>query len=119
MKLGREERPAVPKCWDKGVGPPCLRVELCDGSHYLFPYTRLQFVRFESEATQDRLRLLMDTHEICISGKNLRELGVAFQKLTVDWVRELPARYTAMANDAGPWIHSIKVKEIQPADFPG
>ena len=113
MKLGRDERPAGQKCWDKDLSPQCLRVELSDGSLYLFPYHRLHFVRFESEATQHQLRLLMDTHEICISGKNLRELGAAFQKLTVEWVRELPARYVATMTGDDTYIQGIKVGELE------
>lgn len=112
MRLGRDERPAGQKCWEKDTSPQCLRVELSDGSRYIFPYGRLHFVRFESGAPQDQLRLLMDTHEICITGKNLRELGLALQDLSVRWVRETPARLVAIADGDGASITRIAVTEI-------
>jgi hypothetical protein len=43
---------------------------------------------------------------------NLRELGLAFQKCAVDWVRALPARSSPRVDDDHVWIKSIVVNEV-------
>jgi len=85
---------------------------LADGSFFLFPYGHLGLVRLERHSENDRLQLSFPKHEIEITGKHLRELGLAFQKLAVNWVRESPARYAAMANSDSACITSIKVNEL-------
>jgi hypothetical protein len=52
-------------------------------------------------------------HDIEIRGTNLRELGLAFQKCAVDWVRPLPARSSPRADAANVWIKSITIHEAQ------
>jgi hypothetical protein len=100
-------------CWNREIQAQALRVELAGGSSYVFPYTRLAFVRLERESDHDTLYVWLDTHEIQIVGKNLREVELALQKLAVEWVSELPARYAAQANDDDVWITSITVCEAQ------
>ena len=100
-------------CWNKDIQAQMLRVELVDGSFFLFPYGHLDVVRLERHGESDLLILSFPRHAIAITGKHLRELGLAFQKLTVDWVRESPARYAAMANSDCARITSIKVNEVQ------
>lgn len=106
--------PAKENClsWNKDVQPSCLRVELADGTTFLLPYQHLVCVRFEP-GTDDTINVAIARHEVKITGKNLRELALAFQKLAVDWVKELPARYAATANHENVCITSIKVTEIQ------
>ena len=113
MKLGQNEKRETLGFWNKDAHAQTLRVQLTDGSFYIFPYSRLQFARFERRTDQDQLHLVVDTHEIQIIGKHLHELGLAFQKLAVDWVRELPARYATTPNPDQAYIGSIKVTEIQ------
>ncbi len=69
-------------------------------------------VRFEP-GTDDTINVTIALHEVKIAGKNLRELALAFQKFTVDWVKELPPRYAAAANGEGVHIASIAVTKIQ------
>ena len=87
--------------------------DLVDGSFFLFPYGHLDMVRLERHGESDLLNLSFARHDIAIAGKHLRELGLAFQKLAVDWVRESPARYAALANSDSAHITSIKVNELQ------
>jgi len=94
--------------WNRAVQPRCLRVELADGTFFALPYQHLVCVRFEP-GTEDTINVTIARHEMKITGKNLRELALAFQKLTVDWVRELPARYAALANHDSVHIAGIKV----------
>jgi hypothetical protein len=81
---------------------------LADGTFFALPYQHLVCVRFEP-GTEDTINVTIARHEMKITGKNLRELALAFQKLTVDWVRELPARYAALANHDSVHIAGIKV----------
>lgn len=57
--------------------------------------------------------VFLDTHEVQIGGKHLRAMGLAFQDLAVDWVRELPARFGSQADDDHAWITNITVRELQ------
>ena len=100
-------------CWNREIQARTLRVKLAGGSSYVFPYSRLAFVRLEQEGDHDTLHVCLDTHEIQIIGKNLSEVESAFQKLAVEWVRESPARYSPQAGDDHPWITSITVNEIE------
>lgn len=113
MKLGHDENQESPSCWNRDNQAHSLRVELTDGSFYVFPYSHLGFVRFESGNENDTIHVSLDTHEIQIVGKNLRGLGLAFQKIAVDWVRELPSLYYRVASDDQTCIRSITVDETQ------
>ena len=101
------------RCWSRELQAQALRVELAGGSSYVFPYARLAFVRAERTGSEETLHVCLDTHEIQILGRNLREVEVALQKFAVEWVRELPARYSPRADDNHAWITSIIVREVQ------
>jgi hypothetical protein len=109
---GRETPSKQFVCWNKDAQAQMLRVELVDGSFFLFPNDHLNVVRFERHNEGDLITLFFHTHEIKIAGKHLRALGLAFQRFAVDWVKELPARYAATANHDSVYIVSIKVSEI-------
>jgi len=98
--------------WNRAVQPRCLRVELADGIFFVLPYQHLVCVGFEP-GTDDKINVTSARHEVKITGKNLRELALAFQKFTVDWVKELPARFVTAANGEGVHIASIVVTKIQ------
>jgi hypothetical protein len=98
--------------WNRAVQPKCLRVELADGTFFMLPYQHLVCVKFEP-GTGESINITISGHQVRISGKNLRELALAFQKFTVDWVKELPGRFVAVANDEGVHIASIVVAKIQ------
>jgi hypothetical protein len=98
--------------WSKAVQPRCLRVELADGTFFVLPYQHLGCVRFEP-GTDDTVNITIASHEVKITGRNLRELALAFQKFTVDWVKGLPARYVMVANGEGVHIISMAVTTIQ------
>jgi hypothetical protein len=93
--------------WNRAVQPRCLRVELADGTFFVLPYQHLVCVGFEP-GTDDTINVTIARHEVKITGKNLRELALAFQRFTVDWVRELPPRYS-QAEMEGVCIARINV----------
>ena len=107
-----QNRPSRP-CWNKDYQAQALRVELPDGNLYVFPYRRLAFVRFESGNDYDTLLVVLDTYQIRITGKHLREVALALQKSAVDWVRELPRRYGSQSDDDHAWITNITVIKLQ------
>jgi hypothetical protein len=99
-------------CWNKDPQAQALRVEMADGSFLVLPYDHLGFVKFEPQKDGDLVHVLVSTHDIEIRGMNLRELGLAFQKCAVDWVRALPARSSPRVDDDYVWIKSIAVNEV-------
>jgi hypothetical protein len=99
--------------WNKDLQAQLLRVELADGSFYLFPYTHLGMVRFEQTGDGDLLHLRFANHEVEITGKRLRDLGLAVQKLIVEWVKPVPERYAAAVAGDAVCITSITVSELQ------
>ena len=106
--------------WNRAGQPRCLRVELADGTFYVFPYQHLAYVKFEP-GTDETINVTVSSHEVKITGKNLGELALAFQKFTVDWVKELPGRgrFVAAANGEGVHIASIAVTKTQASQRPG
>jgi hypothetical protein len=112
-KPGYDQNRSSHPCWNKDYQAHALRVELADGNLYVFPYRHLAFVRFESGNDHDTLSVVLDTHQIQITGKHLREVALALQKSAADWVRELPGRYGSQADDGHAWITSITVSEVQ------
>jgi hypothetical protein len=113
IKSSQNENRGDHPCWNRDYQTQALRVELADGSSYVFPYARLAFVRFESSIEQDTLRLRSDTHEIQIVGENLRPVELALQKFAVDWVKGLSARYDLQTTDESVWISNITVSELE------
>jgi hypothetical protein len=75
-------------------------------------------VKFEP-GTDETINITISSHEVKIMGKKLRELALAFQKFTIDWVKELqPVRFVATANGEGVHIASIVVTKIQAPQRP-
>lgn len=99
------------ECWAKDAQAQVLRVELGDGSCFFFPYVHLLFASLETKEAVEMLLLSFTTHEVRVSGRSLRPLALAAQKLAVDWIRELPPRYEGLAVPDGAFITKIEVKE--------
>ena len=88
-----------------------LRLELDSKSFYLLPCHHLELVKFEAGEGQDTLTLSFLKRTVLITGKNLRELGLALQDRAVEFVRLMPAldRYSSLAGNEA----SIKAIEIE------
>ena len=100
-------------CWSKDAQAQCLRVDLSDDRSYIFPYTHLTFASMEREEGRDVLTASFTTHDLRIVGKNLRELGIALQRLAVDWIKPAPARYAPLVPSEAVFIESITVSEAE------
>ncbi len=101
-----------PRCWERDPNAQALRVELADGTHFIFPYAHLSFARLASNEKKETLVLTYSAHEVTIVGRKLRELTLAVQKLSADWIRELPKRYGQLLEDDSAQIETINVKEL-------
>jgi hypothetical protein len=100
-------------CWNKDPQAYALRAEMADGSFLVLPYDHLGFVKFEPQKDGDIVHVFVSTHDIEIRGMNLRELGLAFQKCAVDWVRPLPARSSPRIDDDYVWIKNIIITKAR------
>ncbi len=98
-------------CWNKDAQAQCLRLELSDDLSFIFPYTHLTFASMERENGRDVLTASFTTHDLRIVGKNLRELGIALQRLAVDWIKPAPARYAVLAASDAVFVETIQVSE--------
>lgn len=101
-----------PRCWERDPNAQALRVELADGTYFIFPYAHLSFARLASNETKETLVLTYSAHEVTIVGGKLRDLGLAVQKLSADWIKELPKRYVQLLDGDSAHIETIDVKEL-------
>ncbi len=108
---GGDSEPIAPMCWDRDPNAQALRIEMNDDSAFVFPYAQLNFAKLESESDAQALWLMFGRHKVHITGKRLRELLIAVQKLAVESMRELPARYAALGDNEFVFIEKIEVKE--------
>jgi hypothetical protein len=59
MKFSQDENHKRHPCWNRDVQAQALRVELADGSFYVFPYNHLAFVRFGHGHDHDTLHVVL------------------------------------------------------------
>ena len=87
-----------------------LRLEVDANSFYLLPSHHLELVKFEAGEGLDTLTLSFLKRTVLITGKNLRELGLALQDRAVEFVKPMPVfdRYASVAGKEG----SVKTIEI-------
>jgi hypothetical protein len=80
-------------------------------SFYLLPYHHLELVKFEAGEGQDTLTLSFLNRTVLITGKNLRELGLALQDRCVEFVKPMPVfdRYSSLASDEC-FVKTIEIK---------
>lgn len=57
------------------------------------------------------LKLTFSTHEAEVEGRDLRELALAFQKQSVEWIKEIPPKYAALVPTGAPLVLSISVSD--------
>jgi hypothetical protein len=101
------------KCWNAGSNPLCLRIELADGTQFMLPYGYFEGVRFVREAETEILRIQFKANQFTIRGNALGELFSAFQTLSVEWMKECPRRYQALAQKVQGFIEKIEELRIE------
>jgi hypothetical protein len=102
--------------WENNPQAQALRVDLQSGAFLVLPYSHFAFAHFQREGDSETLRVTFISHEVRVNGRNLRELGLALQKLGVDWIREAPARYASLAARGCTFIERIEIAEISEED---
>jgi hypothetical protein len=102
--------------WENNPQAQALRVDLQSGAFFVLPYSHFAFAHFQREGDSETLRVTFSSHEVRVNGRNLRELGLALQKLGVDWIREAPARYAGLAARGCTFIERIEIAEIREED---
>ena len=112
-KSGEEVSPQSsgkhPVCWSKDPQAHSLRVELIDGSSFIFPYSNFEFASFGGQDQQEFLNIAFATHTLRVAGRNLREIAIALQKASVDVLRELSNKYATVLPNDSAFIESIEV----------
>ena len=99
--------------WESNPQAQALRVDLQSGAFFVLPYSHFALAYFDRDENGESLRIGFTTHEVRVSGSHLRELGFALQKLAVEWIREVPPRYAALAEKGRAFIERIEVAEIE------
>ncbi len=104
--------------WESNPQAQALRVDLQSGAFFVLPYSYFALAHFDRDEKRESLRIAFTTHEVRVSGRHLRELGIALQKLAVEWIREVPPRYAALAEKGRAFIERIEVTEVADDDTP-
>ncbi|MGJ8660944.1 MAG: hypothetical protein ACSHXL_02810 [Bacteroidota bacterium] len=105
----RKKQQDHPRCWDRAEGTLALRVELPTGEIHTFPYTRHSHSHLSRTNTEQTLLLKFDPHTIKITGKILKDLILAIQKQSLDWIK--PSEPTEQKSSKEVFILSIEIME--------
>jgi hypothetical protein len=87
-----------------------VRLELTPSRFYLLPYHHLEVAEFESAPNGDTISLSFVSHKVGITGRNLRDLAVAFQERAVASVTPVPEKYAASWEGAQGLVDSIQIE---------
>jgi hypothetical protein len=88
-----------------------IRLELTPTRFYLLPYHHLELAEFVSAHDSDTIALSFVNHKVRITGRNLRNLAVAFQERAVEWVMPVPEKYGEAWAGAQGLIQSIEFEK--------
>ena len=102
------------QCWGESPNAQMLRVELRDGSVNLYPYAWLERVQFLPAEDAESLTLFFNRQSVRITGKKLRELVSALQRMAVEWVREQSKHFDSIGSSDGAWVETIQISEATP-----
>jgi hypothetical protein len=75
-------------------------VEISGTESHLFPYQQLVTASLVRQDAIDLLRLTFPSHDVEITGRNLRELLVGVQEFEVKWLRAIPERYQPAGSES-------------------
>lgn len=109
----REPTGSAPTCWQREAPCACLRIETSARDAHLFPYQHLVSASLDHRPDSEVLRLSFSSHDVEISGSNLRPLLFALQDFAVKWIRVLPERYHRLADSKNGVVVSICVDEAK------
>ena len=116
MKHHNDKRTAPPAatCWQREAPSACLRIEVSGRETYLFPYQHLVSASLSlGDNEAETLRLAFSSHDVEITGRNLRGLLSALQDFAVKWLRAVPPKYHPLESGDDGVISRIKVEEAK------
>jgi hypothetical protein len=102
------------QCWGENPNAQMLRVELRDGSVNLYQYAWLERVQFLPAEEADSLTLFFNRQSVRITGKKLREVVSALQRMAVEWVKERSEQFSSIGSSDGAWVETIQISEANP-----
>jgi hypothetical protein len=113
MKSDTNRKPtaSAPTCWQREAPCACVRIESSAREAHVFPYQHLVTASLCRTDDSEVLRLSFSSHDVEISGSNLRPLLLAVQDFAVKWIRTIPERYHHLAIDKNGIIASIRIEE--------
>lgn len=100
-------------CWRQAPAQPCLRVEAKPDEAFIFPYQQFLGAHHTRQGEADSLVISFSTHEITVSGRQLDELALALQDVSIVWIKTIPTRYRELPEKEGAWITEIDVKTVE------
>jgi len=109
----RRTPPSGPTCWQREAPCACLRIEISDRAAQVFPYQHLVTASLNCGDEAEILRLTFSTHDVEITGRNLRALLLAVQDFAVKWLRAVPERYSLLEPGENGVISSISIEELK------
>jgi hypothetical protein len=84
-------------------------VEISGSEAHIFPYHHLVTASFVHENAADVLRLVFSSHDIEITGRNLRDILVSIQEFGVKWLRTIPEHYQSVTTAQSSLITQIRI----------
>lgn len=114
MKHNHDKRtvPPAATCWQREAPCACVRIELSGRETYLFPYQHLVSASLTlGDDEGETLHLAFSSHDVEITGRNLRGLLSALQDFAVKWLRAIPQRYHGLESTEDGVISRIQIEE--------
>ena len=105
-------RPATPICWHRQTAFACLRIEPPSGELRVFPYQHLVTAVLTRLDDGEMLHLVFSSHEVEITGRNLRDLLLALQDFAVKWVRSTPERFAVLVGNESSIVTGIRITSV-------
>ena len=109
----REPTASAPTCWQREAPCACVRIESSGRESHVFPYQHFVAASLNQKNETDILHLAFSSHDVEISGRNLRPLLIALQDFAVKWVRAIPERYHRLGDNKNGVIASIRIDEAK------
>lgn len=109
----RRTDPAAPTSWQRETACACLRIESSPAEIHLFPYQHFVSATLAQTEDVETLHLAFSSHDVEISGHNLRLLVLALQEFAVKWMRAVPERYQRLDASEDGAISRIRITEAR------
>jgi len=97
-------------CASVGEPAPALVVATWQGESWVFPWSHLVSVRWESSEGRERLSFVFTGYAMGIEGRNLRSLLADVAGFRLGSLRELPTEYENRLSADAPFVGRIEVR---------